>query len=290
VNCAKPHIQNGGAFGCGHCVPCRIKKRREWTHRMMLEAAEHGDNSFITLTYDEENVPQDLSVSPYILSGFVKRLRKNTKAKFRYFGCGEYGDASGRPHYHLALFGFPACLYGRTRHLYVHCCEPCAAIKKAWPNGRTESGLLTPHSMAYVAGYLNKKMTRDTDPRLEGRRPEFARMSLRPALGTGMMHELASTLMEYGLDAATDVPVVLQHGTKQLPLGRTLRRKLRQLLGRDPNTPQETLQKYAQKLLPMRKAAFDKSISFKTEILENSAQRRRQIEIRSQIFKQGKSI
>lgn len=260
---------------------------------MILEAAEHKDNAFVTLTYSEETLPADLSVRPKVVSDFVKRLRKSTEAKFRYFAVGEYGDESGRPHYHLALFRFPTCLHGRTRHHLPVCCVSCETIKAAWTVngnqfGRIEVGTLTPESMAYVAGYINKKMTRDTDPRLEGRRPEFARMSLRPGIGSGMMHNLASTLMELGYDKV-DVPAVLEHGRTQYPLGRYLRRRLRVLIGREPNAPAEALIP-SPKMQALREGAYHASTPFKTAILEASLGRRIQIEARARIFKKRKSL
>lgn len=262
---------------------------------MMLEAAQYGDNAFITLTYSDENLPPDLSVRPAVSSGFVKRLRFNSKRKFRYFAVGEYGDESGRPHYHLALFGFPACFYGRTRHHIPVCCSACEEVKKAWTVdgntfGRTESGLLTQHSMAYVAGYINKKMTRDSDPRLEGRRPEFARMSRRPGLGYGILHDLASEVMAYGLDTMADVPAMLDHGRNRLPLGRYLRRSLRKLIGRSPNAPEEALKEWSKKMQPLREAAFADSVSLKSKVLEASLGRRIQIENRARIFKGSKKL
>lgn len=246
---------------------------------MMLEAAQYGDNAFITLTYAPENLPEDMSVTPRICSLFIKRLRFLSSHSFRYFACGEYGDQSGHPHYHLALFNFPGCLYVNTRHRTSTgtCCPVCEMVSQAWKLGRIEVGTLTPQSMAYVAGYLNKKMTRDTDPRLEGRRPEFARMSLRPGIGLGLMHDLASTLMELGTDNMLDVPTVLAHGRKQLPLGRYLRRKLRTFIGRDPNTPPEALAAYKKTLQPLREAAFNSSTPFKTAILEASLGKRIQL-------------
>ncbi|UDN67563.1 replication initiator protein [robinz microvirus RP_45] len=279
MNCHKPHIQDGNAFGCGHCVPCRVKKRREWTHRMMLEAAQYKDNCFVTLTYAPEELPEDLSVSPRVVQLFLKKLRKNAD-KFRYFAAGEYGDVSGQPHYHLALFGYPSCLFGITRQR-PYCCIPCEAVKNAWGKGHVMLGTLEPKSMAYVAGYINKKMTKHDDPRLEGRLPEFARMSLRPGIGYGIMHDLASTLMEYELDVSlVDVPVVLAHGKLHYPLGRYLRRSLRKMLGRSPNTPIEALNAQKEKLQPLREAAYYSSTPFKTAILENSLGRRIQIEAR----------
>lgn len=85
-------------------------------------------------------------------------------------------------------------------------------------------------------------MTSYDDPRLFGRHPEFARMSNRPGLGASAMHEVASQLMTFNLDTSqADVPSALQHGGRALPLGRYLRRKLRTLVGKEPNAPESTL-------------------------------------------------
>lgn len=272
-------MDQGLAFGCGRCLPCRISKRREWVHRMMLEAAQYTDNCFATLTYSDEALPSDLSVSPEETTNFIKRLRK-AGLPFRYFIVGEYGHNTGRPHYHAALFGFPPCAYGISRKRPT-CCPICTIVHKAWGRGQILLGSLEPKSMAYIVGYISKRMTRHDDPRLEGRLPEFSRMSLRPGIGHGMMHDLASQLMEYKLDVnLSDVPAVLQHGTKQYPLGRYLRRSVRKLIGRSPNAPPETLQAAAETLRAVREAAYSHSKPFKTALLENTLGKRIQIEAR----------
>lgn len=135
--------------------------------------------------------------------------------------------------------------------------------------------------MQYICGYVVKKMTRDSDIRLEGRLPEFARMSLRPGIGHDMMHDLAHKLMELGLDEKLlDVPTTLAHGTKHLPIGRYLRKKLRKMIGKDEKTPEASLQAYKAKLHPLREAAFLASTSFASQILEASKGKRIQLEAR----------
>lgn len=52
-----------------------------------------------------------------------------------------------------------------------------------------------------------------------------------------------------------DVPLSLAHGTRQMPLGRYLRRKLRMLTGRPENTPTLCLDQQKAELQPMREAA-----------------------------------
>jgi len=250
---------------------------------MMLEAAQHGDNAFVTLTYSPENLPSDRSVCPREMQLFLKRLRK-TSPKLRYFGCGEYGDTSRQPHYHLALFNHPTCHFGMSRYSKTseYCCAACDNVAKAWGKGHVFLGTLNPQSMAYIAGYVTKKMTKKDHPDLEGRHPEFARMSLRPGIGHGMMFDLASTILEHNLERnLIDVPMVLQHGKYQYPLGRYLRRNLRKLIGRHPDTPRQALDAQKEKLRPLRETAYANSTPFRTAILEKSLGRRIQIQAKA---------
>lgn len=83
---------------------------------MMHEAQMHEENSFITLTYSEENIPSDGNLKPRDFDLFMKRLvqheryyakkEKRKKRPIRYYHCGEYGEHYGRPHYHAAIFGY----------------------------------------------------------------------------------------------------------------------------------------------------------------------------------------
>lgn len=141
-------------------------------------------------------------------------------------------------------------------------------------------GTLSPHSAAYVAGYISKKYT--SAQSYENRHAPFARMSLRPAIGIGMMHELASTLLTLDIkdERMIDVPTTLQHGTQKWPLGRFLRRKLRTYIGRDANAPPQTLETQATELQAMREIAWANQTSLKTTILEKSLGKRIQIEAR----------
>lgn len=255
----------------------------------MLEAAQYKDNCFATLTYAPEQLPADNCVWPRILQLFLKRHRKVSE-KFRFFAVGEYGETSGLPHYHLALFGHPTCLYSQTRKT-AYCCSVCEGIRKSWGQGHIFLGTLEQQSMAYVAGYINKKMTKASDPRLEGRAPEFSRMSLKPGIGYGLMYDLASTLMEHSLDTKlVDVPTTLQHGPTQYPLGRYLRRSLRHLMGRPKNTPQAALDEFKKKMQPLRETAFNLSIPLQKEVLKASEGKRIQIEARAKLKRKRHSL
>jgi len=101
-------------------------------------------------------------------------------------------------------------------------------------------------------------MTNKDDPRLEGRHPEFARMSLRPGIGFNAVPEIASAVLTYDLDKKEgDVPAALRHGTRILPLGRYLRGHLRLQTGHEKNASPATLEVQAQELSSLRATAFD---------------------------------
>lgn len=259
----------------------------------MLEAAEYGDNSFVTLTYSDEHLPSDGSLRPRDLTLFLKRLRfAYSGLKIRYFGVGEYGDDSFRPHYHLALFGFPTCLRGITDNRRRRCCEICDDVHRLWGLGRIECGTLTEQSAAYVAGYVTKKMTQSTDPRLEGRFPEFARMSLRPGIGGRFMDEVASTLLEHGLEKnEEDVPAQLQHGKRKWPLGRYLRQQLRVKIGKEKNHPTAAYEQ-SLRLLPLQEAAKTDPINFSLskQIMTQYEGSARNVIARSKLYKKRGTI
>lgn len=262
----------------------------------MLEANNHEKNCFVTLTYSDDNLPAGHSLAPDHVQNWLKRLRKTHEPeKLRYYLVGEYGDDTNRPHYHVALFNYPPCRFGQSQYSKSRksCCPSCDNILITWGLGQIYLGTLETHSAQYVCGYVTKKMTAKDDPRLEGRHPEFCRMSLRPGIGANALHEIASTLMQFNLDTSqADVPSVLRHGSRELPLGRYLRRKLRTLIGKAPNAPAHEIEKLQKKMLPLlARARVDKeNITLKKQILEAGRQPALNQAARSKIFKQGKKL
>jgi len=299
--CRNPYIgYGGGAYGCGQCIPCRINRRRMWTHRIMLEATQHGVNSFWTLTYDDEKLTFTDGGLPTLvrkdLTDFIKRLREDYRPLLlRYFNVGEYGSQTERPHYHLALFNFPPCAFGSTRQKRSgNCCPICDRVRRIWGHGIIHSGKLETASAAYVAGYVTKKLTSKEDPRLKGRAPEFASMSLRPGIGAGFMDEVASTLLQHDLEQLPDVPSSLAHGGRNMPLGRYLTRRLRERVGMDPSAPESTLEAQKEKLRPLREAANQaptyRKETFKNLIIDTYSAQAGRMENRSKIYKKRESL
>ena len=73
---------------------------------MTEEAKLHKENCFITLTYNNNNLPKYKSLVKKELQDFFKRLRKKYGEGIRYYACGEYGPKGKRPHYHAIIFGW----------------------------------------------------------------------------------------------------------------------------------------------------------------------------------------
>ena len=191
-----PEIIHPLRLPCGSCIGCKADRARDWAIRCTHEASMYEENSFITLTYDEDNLPfkyekhgkiiktKDPTLNHKDFQNFMKRLRKNIDTtdgrKVKYFMCGEYGDAYERPHYHLCLFNydFPDKeIYGEGKAgdtLYNS-----EILSNAWQNqGYANVGAVTFQSAAYVAGYIDKKITgKMAENHYAGRKPEYTTSS-----------------------------------------------------------------------------------------------------------------
>lgn len=152
MQCIKPITLRNGVFGCGKCIYCRIQKAREWSCRLLQELSYWEKSVFVTLTYSDKFLPDSHSLVKSDLQKFFKRLRKNSKAKLKYFACGEYGSKTNRPHYHAIIFGLGQSQEDKT--LIKDCWRLCdwsmLQDKKAF-------GTVTYDSCRYVSDYIFKK-------------------------------------------------------------------------------------------------------------------------------------
>lgn len=130
-------------------------------------------------------------------------------------------------------------------------------------------GALETGSASYISRYVTKKRTKNTALSLNGRWPEFSRMSNRPGLGVSALWEVADTLMKFNLETSQpDVPSALQHGRRKLPLGRFLRGKLREMVGKDVKAPDETLAEMAEQLSELYSSASSAPSSVRRELFK----------------------
>lgn len=111
-----------GPVPCGKCFACQSNRRKDWHMRIKYEMLTNLQSYTVTLTYDDDHLPSkeyfvdfDPLKNPLKhgfwyhpikvehVQLFFKRLRKSGLS-FRYFGVGEYGGNTARPHYHIIFF------------------------------------------------------------------------------------------------------------------------------------------------------------------------------------------
>lgn len=183
------HFNNKVCIPCGKCIECRLKKTYQWSDRIMLEAEQYNVNSFITLTYDDNNLPyitlNNGDIVPTLrhsdVQKFLKRLRKSCEpAKLRFFMCGEYGETTRRPHYHIIIFNyFPDdCIRLYSDNGNTAYTSP--KLERIWSYGQVVIGQLNPTTARYVSGYLLKKQFENSKNYVN--KPPYISMSKRPGL------------------------------------------------------------------------------------------------------------
>lgn len=129
--------ENGGFIwsfpaDCGKCLKCLIKRKAQWSFRMVEEQRMSFSSYFVTLTYEdkylpwgdgkssvnindhkefisklkESEKPKNLALRPGISAEELKRANNNIKetGRLKYYGVSEYGDLKGRIHWHYILF------------------------------------------------------------------------------------------------------------------------------------------------------------------------------------------
>lgn len=189
----------------------------------MHEAKMHRYNSFVTLTYKPEKLPEHGQLVKRDVTRFLKRtLRALVKGRgqflcatttatigrshgatphtpatptFRYYYAGEYGEQFHRPHFHICMFGldFADKIYlARTptkNRLYRS-----PTLEKLWTDGFSSIGEVNFETAAYVARYVMKKITGNRKEKHYERtdaetgeiyqlQPEYNQMSRRPGIG-----------------------------------------------------------------------------------------------------------
>lgn len=210
-------------LSCGQCIGCRLKRSSDWAVRCVHESRMHEYNCFVTLTYDSDKL-ESWSLKYRDFQLFMKRLRWKFPG-VRFFMCGEYGDHSGRPHFHACLFG---CFFADreffTRLPSGHRLYTSKTLSEIWGLGHCSIGDVTFDSAAYVARYACKSAL---DGRLQKRMsvekyfvdgetgecwpfvPEFIRMSLKPGIG--------STWFDKYKEQVFDNDYVIINGDKRAP-------------------------------------------------------------------------
>lgn len=189
---------------CGKCAECARDKINSWYFRIQQEIKVSTSVHFVTLTYDEKNLPLMNMEEPTLRKRdcqlFLKKLRKK-EPDLRYYMVGEYGTKSGRPHYHAIMFNIK---------------EP-KNIQKEWGKGFTFSPKLDTKGaeIRYVLKYINKP--KDKKPYREN---EFSLMSK----GIGKNY-LTPQIKKYHLQSVEKSYVVGKSGEK-IPMPKYYKEKI----------------------------------------------------------------
>lgn len=151
---------------CGHCLPCRAARARSLAYVCNLKLYEcyrkGFGSSFVTLTYSDDHLPFNEDFThPTLLKSDLQKFFKNLRRQFEYhsvdgfepefyyLACGEYGDNSNRPHYHICMIGVPAPImyeYGAKCWNYTN-------------HGIIDVGSLRTGGVSYVTKYCFKSFT-----------------------------------------------------------------------------------------------------------------------------------
>lgn len=241
---------------CNNCMGCRISRSQEWATRLMHEAEMHSQNCFVTLTFSDEHLPENYSISKRDTQLFMKRLRADLDPKkIRFFATGEYGDQVLRPHYHLLIFGHD----WDDKVLWSTCSETgvrlytSEKLSRLWTFGFSTSGDLNYQSAAYCARYSLKKINGDRaadhytrfhpkNGTLNLVEPEFITMSNDPGIGRSWFDKFKSDVFPSDFlivnGRQTRVPRYYDKLLKEEELQQSKRKRKRDSLSRrEDNTP-----------------------------------------------------
>lgn len=205
---------NAVLLPCGHCAGCKLANASSWANRMEMELPYHENAWFLTLTYNEDNIPyrytfdegtgevltENYSLCDEDMQKFWKRLRRHIEyhelgnGKLMYFQAGEYGGKTHRPHYHAIVYDLPIKneelkIYKKEKGYTYYNCE---WLEKIWGMGFVVIAPAEWRNMAYTARYTTKKIYGKEGKEYYselGIMPEKCNMSKKPAIGLAYYNE-----------------------------------------------------------------------------------------------------
>lgn len=154
---------------CKKCRLCRLTKANDWATRCSVETAINTTAIFVTLSYNNKNLPKTENGTRTLkkedVTKFKKKLREHIYRKtgerktIKTFECGEYGEKRGRPHYHMLIWGYkPKDLTIVKQNKKGDYLYNSRKLEKIWGKGIIIIGNVTYESASYVARYTNKKI------------------------------------------------------------------------------------------------------------------------------------
>ena len=186
---------------CGICEECLKARARGFAFRILKECEQYENNYFITFTYDDEHIPKNGSYFTLVkdeISKFNKQLktylkRKGLNSNFRFYGVGEYGSTTFRPHYHVIYFNLDIPDLEFYNYDNGNILFNSKFLSDVWKKGHVVVGAVDVGSACYVARYCDKKLNRPKEEKMKIAEiicPEFSVMSRRPGIAASYMEKL----------------------------------------------------------------------------------------------------
>ena len=175
---------------CGKCLPCLKKRKAQWSYRLENEMLHSVTAYFVTLTYNDDNLPPGNVVERQHHQSFIGLLKEyeswpqmemrpdHSEGEFlraarktgeyannyryddypiRYYGICEFGGLSGRVHWHYLIFNV----------------LDIRNIEKAWQCGNIQIDECNINTVDYVLKYMIK----DRDSNIPDEKRECSFMS-----------------------------------------------------------------------------------------------------------------
>lgn len=195
---------------CGKCPVCISKRAIEWATRCKHEISLHNQSSFITLTYNDDNLRSEEIVYEDFQK-FMKRLRKQyPNQNIRYIVSCEYGTNKKRPHFHAIIFGYnpknQEYLRTTPKGFKLYKSEE---LSKLWKKGFHSIGEANEKTAYYIAKYSlsNSKhqIIRDQSGEIV-ELCDYMRCSTSPAIGLRFFERNYESIMEDSKFTGKPVP------------------------------------------------------------------------------------
>lgn len=135
---------------CGKCSSC-VRTRMLGFKIRLLSELEHtpGKSTFITLTFDDDNLNRFKDNPNKSIRLFLDRMRKRLGHSVRHWICAEYGEKNTkRLHYHGLLFDIPEALDEDM-------------LTSLWPYGISHFGYVCDETIPYLTKYVTKNEQKD---------------------------------------------------------------------------------------------------------------------------------
>lgn len=135
---------------CGQCTACRINDGRAWFVRSHFETKklERPFQYFLTLTYDEDNLPDDGLCHKDELKKFLNNLNTSFGLSMRYYATADYGSINNRAHYHAVILSTKKVTQKQ--------------VERIWKKGFVMIKELNEQNLKYVLRYTVKKKPFDS--------------------------------------------------------------------------------------------------------------------------------